>query len=332
MRVLTALNPPWKTQMPSCRVPSLLAVAFIDPGTMIRSLSEVPVVIGVSLDQAEDLISRKLRWANDAEAMYIGVVKQFFATTLDASMAATGAVVDGTDPHMAMAVEWDKGVDKMAAEHAAFSRKHRTGASIFNYPARWASEWTHPGDAVLASLLDHYIWRQGQPYGMSTAQMKVTITHLDLFDVRGNGYSPSMQAFIDEALSQGMAKVHTKVSGQNNALGNFPIEIDGVIRRSSVSSGAPKHSAYYGAKVPCQETAEPLVFEGNMRWFDTPWDFDSKMAPLLASIKGIAGSSGRPGGAEITVEAVAALVDGVPFNVESETIPLKQDSGHRPEF
>ena len=67
-----------------------------------------------------------------------------------------------------------------------------------------------------------------------------------------------------------------------------------------------------------------------MVWSDK-WDFDSKMAEFVAA-RAEGKSAGRDVKANLQVAAVAALVDGVPFEAVSEAVKMTQLSGQWPVY
>jgi len=120
-------------------------------------------------------------------------------------------------------------------------------------------------------------------------------------------------------------QVRTHVSGQNDALGNFPVQLTGVVRPATGAHTGPTVNPYPN-NLGAVDPGGPLVFEGTMSWSDT-WDFDSKLQARLKR-----GGTHRPPTAEIAVAAVAALVDGVPFLVTSRSVAMTQYSGRFPAY
>ena len=310
----------------------------IDEGTLCRSLSALPGTIqrivsttsafGDALSRCAALLGTirntvssatqaagdAVVWGWDAIELYNLLEAQGLLFLLDVygGKAGTGA--------LGVAQAFDNRVNNMGALHTQFSRKHRVGAMLpFDKLALWFAD----NDPMKEKCLEHYINGQGAEFRFTAEQVKLMPTYLDIFQI--TAYSPNMRFFIEEAKRGQTVKLKTSVAGQNDALGNFTIHLEGELKPATGTPTGPATNAYYRTKTAA-DPGVPLRFEGRMDWYDK-WDFDSKIALKLSGKK-----TGRPAQADLVVAAVAALVDGVPFDVVTGAIPVVQYSGRFPDY
>jgi hypothetical protein len=152
--------------------------------------------------------------------------------------------------------------------------------------------------------------------------MKLMPTYIDLFET--DAYSPSLLNAIAQAKQGQSVPIKTQVQGQNNALGNFTISLLGTLKPAAGAPSGPTVNPFPNGLAP-KNPGVPLLFEGTMAWSDY-WDFDPKVAARLQ------GNTGRPATAEAAVNAVAALVDGMPFQVTGSNVAMTQYSGRFPKY
>lgn len=288
-----------------------MAGGFLTPGMV------VPPVVQEGMVEAVD-------WSIDAVALWGTLAKQ----NALGSYEMTIALLKGED-NVKIAEIWDRNINDDATAHAEFSRKHEFGAmsSVNGLALLFASI-----DTMKRRLLQHYIWGQGKLRTLSGDEMRTMVTYFDLFDTAV--YSQNMKSAVSQAIRGQPSELSLWVKGANDALGNFAIDLEGVVKPTTDPPRGPKYCPYELnrkdgegnlQRVAQVETSVPLVFEGWMTWRDD-WDFDSKMAARVSK----PGSTGRPTGGELQVAAVASLVDGVPFKVTSHKIKITQFSGHAP--
>ena len=280
-----------------------------DAGTLVRALSYAAGPVGRLADNAYTTLGELDRWAVDTVSLYAKLLKETIGLAVDVYGDKPGS---GRAP---MARAWDERFHRMARAHNDYSRQHPAGATPqFNALARWFAKI----DPMKRMCLDHYILGRGADLVLALGQMKAMATMIDLFET--TAYSPNMTTPIEQAKKGQTVSVDTQVSGQNDALGNFPVRVLGTLKAASgPASGAT--TSPYGTHTPADPGA-PLLFEGTMSWTDY-WDFDTKMS---------ASGTGRPVKAEFQVAAVGALVDGLPFRVTSASVPMKQFSGRFPVY
>lgn len=335
--------------MATFRIPLPTCASFghpgVDEGTLCRNFSALPGTIRSLLSAARTIVAtasaledalarcaallRTIRdkvvaagetagdaavWAWDAASLYFALADEGLLFLLDVYDGKPGG---GALP---IAKSFDKRFNNMGTRHNEFSRKHQVGAMlVFDKLALWFAS----NDPIKEKCLEHYINDQGKEFRLTLGQMKLMPTFFDLFEV--NAYSPKMRPFIEQAKRGLTVKLKTSIAGQNDALGNFTIHLDGQLKRATGSPKGPDKSPYYRNKKAVDPGAA-LVFEGKMDWYDL-WDFDSKLAKKMAGK-----NTGRPAQADMVVAAVAALVDGVPFDVTTDAIPVVQYSGRFPEY
>lgn len=266
-------------------------------------------------------------WKSDAEILYGTLALEGLGFLYD--VYVKGEEGSGAIP---IAEAWDKRINGMAHAHAKFSLKHQFGAMA---PLNGLALWFAGNDETKQMLLRHYLWAQGKPCDLSRLEMEKMPAFIDFFDtverkavIKGKEkmmlpYSEHLKSAVDDAKQGRSTKVKTVVKGSSAALGNFAVIVEGTVKPGTGPALGPTVSPN-----PIKDLANPgvpLTFDGRMRFKDL-WDFDSKVAPMLSA----PGSTGRPGTAEAAVAAVAALVDGVPFDVTSDEIPVIQHSGHAP--
>ncbi|MFA5081432.1 MAG: hypothetical protein WC474_02660 [Hydrogenophilaceae bacterium] len=285
----------------------------IDPGTLNRTASDAPGPIGQTLGNLFSALGDGAGWVLDTVALYQMLQNEGLGFLADVYFGKKGG---GALP---IAEALDQRVKNMSSAHYAFSSEHRFGAML---PFDALAKWFASNDPMKRVLLEHYIEGQGKDYELTLEEMKRMPTYIDLFET--TAYSPGLRTAIDEASTGRSVPIDQRVSGQNDALGNYGVYLLGELKPVK---GSPSGSATnpYANKLAPAATRVPLVFEGEMNWTDY-WDFDSKVALRFK------GKTGRPATAEAAVIAVAALVDGVPFNVTSVKVPMTQYSGRFPDY
>lgn len=290
-----------------------------DPGTSSRSASPVPGPIGVPSDVLPPLAADLGTVAIDQLALGMELTYEGFGFLLD----VYGPKQAGGGKPVAKA--WDTRINNMGRARNSYSRQHLIGAS----PALGLlAQWFAGNDPMKAKLLEHYRHGRGANRTLRIAELKLMRTYIDLFETAA--YSPSLQQPIVRAMKGEVVSVDAEVRGQNDALGNFPIHLQGTLKiASGTPVGGQDADAYFRKYFPV-ETDPALVFEGTMVWSDD-WDFDSKMEEFVVA-RAQGKSSGRKADANLQVAAVAVLVDGVPFKALSEPVKVVQYSGHWPEY
>lgn len=328
--------------MATFRLPLPICSSFghpgIDEGTLCRSLSALPGTIqrivsttsafGDALSRCAALLGTirnaassatqaagdAVGWGWDAIELYNLLEAQGLLFLLDVYGGKTGTGALG------VAQAFDNRVNNMGALHTRFSRKHRVGAMLpFDKLALWFAD----NDPMKEKCLEHYINGQGAEFRLTAEQVKLMPTYFDIFQI--SAYSPNMRLPIDEAKKGRTAKVKASVAGQNDALGNFTIHLEGELKPAKGTPAGSATNGYYKTKMAA-DPGVPLMFEGRMDWYDK-WDFDSKVALKLSGKK-----TGRPAQADLVVALVAALVDGVPFEVVTVATPVVQYSGRFPAY
>ncbi len=285
----------------------------IDPGTLNRNASDAPGPIGQALGNLFSALGDGAGWVIDTVSLYKTLENEGLGFLIDVYGGKEGGGA------LAIAESMDQRIRNMSYAHYAFSSEHRFGAmQPFNALARWFAG----NDPMKRVLLDHYIEGQGKDYELTLEEMKRMPTYIDLFET--TAYSTHLRGAIDEAVAGKTVTVKSRVSGQNDALGNFGVHLRGILKPAA---GAPVGSAAnpYTNKLNPASPKVPLMFEGEMNWTDY-WDFDAKVAQRFK------GKTGRPATAEAAVIAVATLVDGIPFNVTSVNVPMTQYSGRFPDY
>lgn len=285
----------------------------IDPGTLNRNRTNPPGPTVNESGGSFSLLRDGAAWENDRASLYATLIKEGLGFLVDVYGDKPGG---GAAP---IAEAWDQRIKNMANAHNTFSRDHNVGAML---PFDWLAQWFADTDPMKRKLLDHYISGQGADFNLTLEQMKLMPTYIDLFQT--NAYSPNLSASIDEAKKGRLIQVQTEVIGQNDALGNFTIHLRGVLKPAKGSPSGSTDNPYSNGLSPV-DPGTPLMFEGTMNWTDY-WDFDPKVAMRLKK------GTGRGAAAEAAVNAVAALVDGVPFQVTSVTVPMSQYSGRFPVY
>jgi hypothetical protein len=287
----------------------------IDQGTVTPNRSSPPGTVGKDEDDWFSPARDAWKWAGDSVGLY---------NTLDtdAKMFVVSAVVfgiegDGVAP---IAEVWDQSVTNMAKAHNEFAEKHDVASS----PAGMLAEWFAGDDPMKLYLFDHYTDGKGGEVKLTLGQMNLMATDIDLFNTTAD-WSPNLADPIEQAKKGQPVPVKTIVAGRNDALGNFAVHVEGILWLAAGPPKGPTKGPH--AHRDAAHTIPPLYFEGTMNWTDT-WDFDPKVAARLKK----PGSSNRPVTAEMAVDAVAALVDGVPFEVTSVTVPMTQYSGRYPVY
>ena len=299
----------------------------IDVGTMIIAMSDLPGVIGASLTapvvELAGMFKRKINWLVDMELLNLDLGSELVQFVNEVPWIIVLPRSPQERLMHAIAKSWDAHIDKMGYARNKFSREHKTGCSPF---FTWLSKKMAATDPLKLELLEHYITAQGKTeYTVGAERMRSSPTFIDLFD--DDIYSPNLQAAIYDALAGLEVRVDDVVKGQNDGLGNFAVLVQGVIKLAPAPVSGERSTVYYEDK-HYKETPDPLVFEGTMTWKDD-WNFDAKVAYRFIDDMN---RSGRGVLSEVSVEAVATLVDGVPFKVTSAIIPIKQYSGYRPIF
>jgi hypothetical protein len=289
---------------------------IIDTGTLIRGLSEIPGSVGAAASDLWANANRKKDWILDASNLY--TFQEYAMADLFFELAK--GYVDGKDS-VSLGKIWDDHVNGIGIAHNAFSRRHRTGA-MFGLDA--AALWFAQKDPMLVVLLEHYMRGQGKQYKLTHGELRRMNTHIDFFNPAQN-LSPALVPEVTRAQAGEEVFVTARVTGKNDALGNFPIDLQGTLK---LSDGAPMGNAAtpYG-NIAYEVLDPPLMFEGTMVWSDT-WDFDSKVAEHL----GERNASGRPTGGEMQVSLIALFADGVPFEAKSEATLVKQYSSLGPQY
>ncbi len=287
---------------------------ILDTGTLIRGLSEIPGSVGAAASALWSNAIRKKDWILDANALYS--FQQYVMA--DLFFELTKGYAQGKDS-VSLGKIWDDHVNGIGIAHNVFSSRHRTGA-MFGLDA--AALWFAQKDPMLVVLLEHYMRGQGKQYKLRHGELRMMHTHIDFFNP-GHSLSPSLAPEVARAQAGEAVVVSTRVTGKNDALGNFPIDVQGTLK---LSDGAPagNPSTPYG-NIAYETLDPPLMFEGTMVWSDT-WDFDSKVAEHL----GPTNLSGRPTGGEMQVSLIALFADGVPFEAKSEATQVKQYSSLGP--
>lgn len=332
--------------MANFRVPVPTCLSFdhpgVDAGTLARNWSSLPGTIRKavatvtvttsairdSLERCAALLELMRRsalqagedakdaavWGWDALKLYKSLEQEGTLFILEAVPLMQSFDVVNT------AAMFDWHVNKMGALHNEFSRKHQVGAMLpFNELAKWFAGT----DFMKETLLKHYIEKQGAKYPLVLGEMRRMPTHLDFFET--GAYSPAMKLFIDLAKNGRPVPVTTSVQGQNDALGNFRVDLKGELKPALGTPSGSLTSPYYAGK-QASDPGVPLMFEGKMDWHDD-WDFDSKVYDWVTGKE-----AGRSKGGHASVAAVSALVDGVPFPVDGETVPVVQYSGLFPVY
>jgi hypothetical protein len=289
---------------------------IIDTGTLIRGLSEIPGSVGAAASDLWANANRKKDWILDASNLY--TFQEYVMADLFFELAK--GYVQGKDS-VSLGKIWDDHVNGIGIAHNAFSRRHRTGA-MFGLDA--AALWFAKKDPMLVVLLEHYMRGQGKQYMLKHGELRRMNTHIDFFNAAHN-LSPALAPEVTRAQAGEEVFVSARVTGKNDALGNFPIDIQGTLK---LSDGAPmgNPATPYGS-IAYEVLDPPLMFEGTMVWSDT-WDFDSKVAEHL----GATNVSGRPTGGEMQVSLIALFADGVPFEAKSEATLVKQYSSLGPQY
>jgi hypothetical protein len=302
-------------------------LSCVDVGTMITAMSDLPGVIGASLmEPVSDLarnFNRKIDWLVDMGQLDLDLMLELKRFVDEVPLIIVLPRTPEERLMHALAASWDKHINRIGASRNKFSRNHKTGCSpLFD----WLAKKMAATDPLKLELLEHYITAQGKKvYYVGAERMRSSPTFFDLFD--DDIYSPNLQGAIYDALAGLKVPVDTVVKGQNDGLGNFALAVQGFIQLAPLPVSGERSTVYYDDK-HYKETPDPLLFEGAMSWSDD-WNFDAKVAYRFIDDKN---RSGRGVLSEVSVEAVATLVDGVPFKVTSAVIPLKQFSGFRPVF
>lgn len=302
-----------------------MAGGFLTPGMVVPA--EVREAVFNALASGVSLAGDALEWKADADRLATSLIGEGLAFIGEANVSVWGGVVP-------VAEAWDKRINNMGAAHAKFSRKHQWGPmNLLGMNA--LALWFAGNDETKQMLLRHYIWGQGADCALSLQDMRLMRSFIDLFDTVNRKvvidgtektlkpYSENLKAAVEDAKWGQSRHVHEVVSGASNALGNFAVHLTGVLKPAT---DPPQGATVSPNKIKdLADPGVPLVFEGRMNFTDF-WDFDAKVAKRFTGDK----STGRPATAEIAVDAVAALVDGVPFDVTSDDIPVIQYSGHAP--
>jgi len=287
----------------------------VDDGTLCRNLSALPGTLSTLIHETTTMIGEAAEWSLDTALLYKELNDQGLDFLIDVYFGEKGS---GALP---IAQSFDNRINVLGLLHNAFSRKHKTGAMLpFNELAKWFAA----DDPIKRLCLEHYIDQQGADLKLSRAQLILMPTYIDVFQT--DAYAPNMKPFIEEAKKGRTVKLATTVQGQNDALGNFVVNVNGEIKPASGTPSGPTDNPYAKNRMKAADPGAPLMFEGTMDWHDK-WDFDSKVADRISG-KNV----GRPRQAEIAVAAVAALVDGVPFEVTSEAVKVTQYSGRFPVY
>lgn len=285
----------------------------IDAGTLNRNVSTRPGIISDTLSAAISTAGDGVATAMDAASLYATLYMEGLGFLVDVYGGKQGG---GAKP---IADAWDQRVKNMATAHATFSSAHRIEAMPqFNQLARWFAG----DDAMKRRLLEWYIQGQGKDFALTLDMMKLMPTYIDLFET--DAYSPSLLNAIAQAKTGQSVPIKTQVQGQNNALGNFTISLLGTLKPAVGTPSGPIVNPFANG-LTAKNPGVPLMFEGTMTWSDY-WDFDPKVAARLQ------GNTGRPATAEAAVNAVAALVDGMPFQVTSSSVAMTQYSGRFPKY
>ncbi len=300
-----------------------MAGGILTPGMV------VPQAVRDGMFSALSTAGDVAEWKADAEILYASLALQGLGFLYE--VYVKGEEGSGAIP---IAKAWDEHIDNMAHAHAKFSLKHKFGAMA---PLNGLALWFAGNDETKQMLLRHYLWAQGQACNLSLQEMRKMPAFIDFFDtvkrkavIKGQAqdkvllpYSENLASAVEDAKQGLSTKVKDFVKGSSAALGNFTVLVDGTVKPATGPALGPTASPN-----PIKDLADPgvpLTFEGKMRFKDL-WDFDSKVERMLSD----PGSTGRPGTAEAAVAAVAALVDGVPFDVTSDEIRVTQHSGHAP--
>jgi len=308
-----------------------MAGGFLTPGMVVPP--EVREAMFNALSSGVSLAGDLIEWKADADRLAVSLVGEAVGLRDD----VTGAVWDvyaNKKGVLPIAEAWDKRINNMGAAHAKFSRKHQWGPMSF-LGLNSAALWFAGDDETKQMLLRHYMWAQGKACDLSFKEMRAMRSFIDFFDTVSRKvvidgtektltpYSESLKAAVEDAKWGQSRHINAVVSGASNALGNFAVHLKGVMRPATDPPVGPTVSPYKIKDLA--DPGVPLVFEGRMNFTDL-WDFDAKVAGRFTGDK----STGRPATAEMAVDAVAALVDGVPFDVTSDDIPVTQHSGHAP--
>lgn len=291
----------------------------IDQGTSARTWSPVPGPVGAAINGLVSLTADAGKLAIDQLLLAAELRDQGYGLLFDVYGPKS---LGGGKP---VAEAWDTRINNMGRARNAYSREHVVEATpAFGLLAQWFAG----NDPMKAKLLQHYRSKQGANRTMTLAELKSMRTYFDLFET--DNYSTNLRPAIVRAMQGETAAVDTEVRAQNDALGNFPIHLRGTLRiAAGTPTGGKDADAYFGKLFPVQ-TDPVLLFEGTMVWSDK-WDFDSKMAEFVAA-RAEGKSAGRDVKANLQVAAVAALVDGVPFEAASEAVKVTQYSGQWPVY
>lgn len=323
----------------------------MDPGTLIRAFSSVP---GPIIENIQDMLATVYGAAADVEDWTVDALNLYVRLLLEGGLGALGVLAFGLEDSLDtyftggenLNQPWSGGANigrfldqrfaAMAKAHNQFAKAHKVSA--MGPMLGWAATWFADTSALKKLLLLHYLDGQGKDYVLHMGEVLMDKTHMDFFNV--DIYSKEMAGPLLQAQNASTSfktpsaqadwklPIQFKVSAANDGLGNFEVKLDGVLRFTSDPIQGETQSPYLhdksGVKLEPADVGLPLIFEGEMTWHDF-WNFDTKLEAMFSST-----SVGRSKGGEASVVLVAGLLDGVPFNVDSVPIPVKQYAGRFP--